>query len=110
VSFKQLKRQRKTTSYGEISYEFPTTQGKTFKRTQKYGKNTKTSDQNLARVELDRGQAEEGMDSSGTCRAGRHATANIARLEGENYDRIWLPTHKKVARALGAKIEIKLSA
>jgi transcriptional regulator with XRE-family HTH domain len=35
---------------------------------------------------------------------------NIARLEGGNYDRVSLPTLKKVARALGAKIEIKLSA
>jgi len=35
---------------------------------------------------------------------------NIARLEGENYDRVSLPTLKKVARALGAEIEIKLSA
>jgi hypothetical protein len=35
---------------------------------------------------------------------------NIARLEGENYDRVSSPTLKKVARALGAKIETKLSA
>lgn len=35
---------------------------------------------------------------------------NIARLEGGNYDRVSLPTLKKVARALGADIEIKLSA
>ena len=35
---------------------------------------------------------------------------NIARLEGRNYDRVSLPTLKKVARALGAEIEIKLSA
>ena len=35
---------------------------------------------------------------------------NIARLEGGNYDRVSLPTLKKVARALGTKIEIKLSA
>jgi transcriptional regulator with XRE-family HTH domain len=35
---------------------------------------------------------------------------NIARLEGGNYDRVSLPTLKKVARALGAKIEIKLFA
>jgi hypothetical protein len=35
---------------------------------------------------------------------------NIARLDGENYDRVSLPTLKKVARALGAEIEIKLSA
>ena len=35
---------------------------------------------------------------------------NIARLEGGNYDRVSLPTLKKVARALGAEIEIKLSA
>ena len=34
---------------------------------------------------------------------------NIARLEGGNYDRVSLPTLKKVARALGAEIEIKLS-
>jgi len=35
---------------------------------------------------------------------------NIARLEGGTYDRMSLPTLKKVARALGAGIEIKLSA
>jgi len=35
---------------------------------------------------------------------------NIARLDGEDYDRVPLPTLKKVARALGAEIEIKLSA
>jgi transcriptional regulator with XRE-family HTH domain len=35
---------------------------------------------------------------------------NIARLDGINYDRVSLPTLKKVARALGAEIEIKLSA
>ena len=35
---------------------------------------------------------------------------NIARLEGGNYDRVSLPTLKKVARALGTEIEIKLSA
>ena len=35
---------------------------------------------------------------------------NIARLEGGNYDRVSLPTLKKVARALGAEIEINLSA
>ena len=35
---------------------------------------------------------------------------NIARLEGGNYDRVSLPTLKKVARALGAEIKIKLSA
>ena len=35
---------------------------------------------------------------------------NIARLEGGNYDRVSLPTLKKIARALGAEIEIKLSA
>jgi len=35
---------------------------------------------------------------------------DITRLEGENYDRVYLPTLKKVARALGAEIEIKLSA
>lgn len=35
---------------------------------------------------------------------------NIARLEGGNYDRVSLPTLKKVARALGAEIEIRLSA
>ena len=35
---------------------------------------------------------------------------NIARLEGGNYDRVSLPTLKKVARALGTKIEIRLSA
>ena len=35
---------------------------------------------------------------------------NIARLEGGNYDRVSLPTLKKVARDLGAEIEIKLSA
>ena len=35
---------------------------------------------------------------------------NIARLEGGNYDRVSLPTLKKVARALGAEIQIKLSA
>ncbi len=35
---------------------------------------------------------------------------NIARLESGNYDRVSLPTLKKVARALGVKIEIKLSA
>jgi len=34
----------------------------------------------------------------------------IARLEGGNYDHVSLPTLKKVARALGAEIEIKLSA
>ena len=34
---------------------------------------------------------------------------NIARLEGGNYDRVSLPTLKKVARALGAAIQIKLS-
>ena len=31
-------------------------------------------------------------------------------LEGGNYDRVSLPTLKKIARALGAAIEIKLSA
>jgi len=31
---------------------------------------------------------------------------NIARLEGGNYDRVSLLTLKKVARALGAEIEI----
>lgn len=36
--------------------------------------------------------------------------SNIARLEGGNYDRVSLPTLKKVARALGTEIEIKLSA
>jgi len=35
---------------------------------------------------------------------------DIARLEGGNYDRVSLPTLKKVPRALGAEIEIKLSA
>ena len=35
---------------------------------------------------------------------------NIARLEGGNYDRVSLPTLRKVARALGAEIQIKLSA
>jgi len=35
---------------------------------------------------------------------------NIARLEGENCDRVSLPTPKKVTRALGAEIEIQLSA
>jgi transcriptional regulator with XRE-family HTH domain len=35
---------------------------------------------------------------------------NIARLEGGSYDRVSLPTLKKIARALGAEIEIKLSA
>jgi len=35
---------------------------------------------------------------------------NIARLEGGDYDRVSLPTLKKVAHALGAEIEIKLSA
>ncbi|HJX11636.1 MAG TPA: helix-turn-helix domain-containing protein [Candidatus Binatia bacterium] len=35
---------------------------------------------------------------------------NIARLEGGNYDRVSLPTLKKIARALGAEVEIKLSA
>lgn len=35
---------------------------------------------------------------------------NIARLEGGNYDRVSLPTLKKIAWALGAEIEIKLSA
>ncbi|MGH7846234.1 MAG: helix-turn-helix domain-containing protein [Candidatus Binatia bacterium] len=35
---------------------------------------------------------------------------NIARLEGGNYDRVSLPTLKKVARGLGAEIQIKLSA
>ena len=35
---------------------------------------------------------------------------NIARLEGGDYDRVSLPTLKKVARALGSEIEIKLSA
>ena len=34
---------------------------------------------------------------------------NIARLEGGNYDRVSLPTLIKVAPALGADIEIKLS-
>lgn len=42
-------------------------------------------------------------------RVGMHQP-NIARLEGGNYDRVSLPTLKKVARALGAEIEIKLSA
>ena len=35
---------------------------------------------------------------------------NIARLEGGNYDRVSLPTLKKIARALGTKIRIRLSA
>jgi len=35
---------------------------------------------------------------------------NIARLEGGNYDRVSLPKLKKVARALGTEVEIKLSA
>ncbi|MDP2601264.1 MAG: helix-turn-helix transcriptional regulator [Deltaproteobacteria bacterium] len=35
---------------------------------------------------------------------------NIARLEGGNYDRVSLPTRKRVARALGVEIEIQLSA
>ncbi len=35
---------------------------------------------------------------------------NIARLEGGNYDRVSLPTLKKIARALGAKIQVRLSA
>ncbi|MDP2607329.1 MAG: hypothetical protein Q8S00_32730 [Deltaproteobacteria bacterium] len=43
-------------------------------------------------------------------RATPSAFALQARLEGENYDRLSLPTLKKVARALGAEIEIKLSA
>jgi len=34
----------------------------------------------------------------------------IARLEGRNYNRVSLPTRKKVARTLGAEIAIKLSA
>jgi hypothetical protein len=34
----------------------------------------------------------------------------IARLEGRNHDQVSLPTLKKVARTLGAQIEIKLSA
>ena len=32
--------------------------------------------------------------------------SNIARLEGGHYDRVSLPTRKKVARALGAEIEL----
>jgi predicted transcriptional regulator len=35
---------------------------------------------------------------------------NIARLEGGTYDRVSLPTLKKIARALGAKIQVRLSA
>jgi transcriptional regulator with XRE-family HTH domain len=35
---------------------------------------------------------------------------NSARLDGINYDRVSLPTLKNVTRALGAEIEIKLSA
>jgi transcriptional regulator with XRE-family HTH domain len=35
---------------------------------------------------------------------------NIARLEGGNYDRVSLPTLKKIARALGTRIQLKLSA
>ena len=35
---------------------------------------------------------------------------NIARLEGGNYDRVSLPTLKKIAQALGAKIQVRLSA
>jgi HTH-type transcriptional regulator/antitoxin HipB len=33
---------------------------------------------------------------------------NIARLEGGYYDRVSLPTLKKLATALGMEIEIKL--
>jgi len=43
-------------------------------------------------------------------RAAPSAFALQARLEGGNYDRVSLPTLKKVAHALGAEIEIKLSA
>jgi len=35
---------------------------------------------------------------------------NIARLEGGDYDRVSLPTLKKIARALGTRIQLKLSA
>ena len=35
---------------------------------------------------------------------------NIARLEGGSYDRVSLPTLKKIARALGARIQVRLSA
>ena len=35
---------------------------------------------------------------------------NIARLEGGNYDRVSLPTLKKIARALGTKVQVRLSA
>jgi len=35
---------------------------------------------------------------------------NIARLEGGNYDRVSLPTLKKIARVLGTKIQVRLSA
>ncbi len=35
---------------------------------------------------------------------------NSARLEEGNYDRVSLPTLKKIPRVLAAEIEIKLSA
>jgi predicted transcriptional regulator len=35
---------------------------------------------------------------------------NIARLEGGNYDKVSLPTLKKIARALGTRIQVRLSA
>jgi hypothetical protein len=59
---------------------------------------------------FDPSQAEERLDPGRARAAGRHATAQHRAPGGGNYDRLSLPTLKKVARALGAEIEIKLSA
>ena len=54
--------------------------------------------------------AEERLDQAELARRVGMQQPNSARLEWGNYDRVSLPTLKKVARTLGAEIEIKLSA
>ncbi|MFQ5684916.1 MAG: helix-turn-helix transcriptional regulator [Candidatus Binatia bacterium] len=52
----------------------------------------------------------KGWTQAELARRVRMQQPNIARLEGGNYDRVSLPTLKKIARALGAKIQVRLSA
>jgi transcriptional regulator with XRE-family HTH domain len=52
----------------------------------------------------------KGWTQAELARRVRMQQPNIARLEGGNYDRVSLPTLKKIARALGAKIQVRLFA
>jgi len=70
----------------------------------------KVSSKILLAQGLIRARLKKGLTQADLARWVGMPQPNIARLERGNYDRVSLPTLKKVARALGAEIDIKLSA